>query len=154
MIKPTRGNNQQPTFLLKNVVPNDIYTKLKQGFFNRPIPVKSKIKIVKPQVNTSTVYADQIKQVQISGKENIEIFTKNGYKPILSGRCTYCKCDFETEQIGYPIAYEYKQLLQNDECKTTHVFWIEDCFDSYECCLGYLILINNGQIKDPLAIRN
>lgn len=152
MLKAVRGNNQQPTFLLKNVVPSDVYQKLKQGYFNRPIPVKSKIKIVKPQVNTSTLHTDQIKQVQVSGKENVEIFTKNGYKPLLGGRCTYCKCDFETEQIGYPIAYEYKQLLQNDIYKTIHVFWTEDCFHSYECCLGYVILVNSGQIKDPLML--
>ena len=157
MIRPVRGNNQQPTFLLKNVVPSELYAKYKQGFFNRPIPVKSKIKIVKPQINTSSVNEDKIKPIEVSGKENVEIFKNNNCRPLMGGRCTYCKCDFQTEQIGYPIAYECKQL-SDEECqgpafnKTVHVFWVEDCFHSYECCLGYLLLINTGYIKDSLMI--
>lgn len=145
MIKSVRGNNQQPTFLLKNVVPGELYTKYKQGFFNRPIPIKSKIKIVKPQI----IINDNIKSVEVSGKENIEIFTKQGYRPLMGGRCTYCKCDFTTEQIGYPIAYEAKQLSSENMEQTVHVFWVEDCFHSYECCLGYLSIIN---IKDGLMV--
>ena len=152
MIKSVRGNNQQPTFLLKNVVPGEIYTKYKQGYFNRPIPIKSKIKIVKPTINTSTVNDDKIKPVEVSGKENVEIFTRQGYKPLMGGRCTYCKCDFTTEQIGYPIAYEAKQLIVDDTVKTIHVFWVEDCFHSYECALGYLVLINRAFIKDALMV--
>ena len=152
MIKSVRGNNQQPTFLLKNVVPGDVYSKYKQGYFNRPIPIKSKIKIVKPHVNTSTLNDDKIKPVEISGQKNVEIFTSQGYQPLMGGRCTYCKCDFTTEQIGYPIAYEVKQLENENEQKTVHVFWVEDCFHSYECCLGYLSLINRAHLKDSLMI--
>ncbi len=153
MIRPIRANNQQPTFLLKNVVPSELYTKYKRGFFNRPIPVKSKIKIVKPQINNSNISDSKIKQIEVSGQTNVEIFQKSGCKPLCGGRCTYCKCDFDTEQIGYPIAYESKQLIDDDNhIKTIHVFWVEDCFHSYECCLGYLTLINTAYIKDALTI--
>ncbi len=147
MIKSAIGNNQQPTFLLKNIVPNDVYSKYKKGYFNRPIPAKSKIKIIKPQIQNSTMNENQVKSVEVSGKEFVEIFTRNGYKPLMGGRCTYCKRDFETEQIGYPIAYETKHF---DE--PVHVFWVEDCFDSYQCCLGYLSLVNHGNIKDSLMV--
>ena len=146
-----KTNHMQPTFLLKNVVPSELYAKYKKGYFNRPIPAKSSIKMANPQLKTSTVCDDKVSQVEISGKENVEIFTKQGYKPLLGGRCTYRKRDFETEQIGYPIAYDHKLLL-GEEAKTVHVFWTEDCFHSYECALGYLNRINQGYIKDALMV--
>lgn len=153
MLKTNIRTNIQPTFLLKNINPNLIYEKYKSGFFNRPIKNKTPIEIVKPALKTSSLYNNTILNTKIvtSGEKNVEIFTKNGYIMPLGGRCQNCNIDFNHEQIGYPLAYECKHLIDdNDHYKQINVFWTEGCFHSYSCCLKYIRKINQGVLKDNL----
>lgn len=152
-------NTNQPTFLLKDIDPNILYKKYKEGYFNRDIPKKCKIKIVHPEVIQSTIFKPKEQncvnhiKITLSGENDVEFFKSNGNKIILGGRCDYCKCDFETEKIGYPLIYENKQILTKDETyKNIHIFWIEGSFCSYECCLSYVKLINNNLVKDNLMM--
>jgi hypothetical protein len=55
----------------------------------------------------------------------------------------YCNKIFETEIIGYPLAYENKIINNGDIFEVYHLFWIEGCFHSYECCLAYCQLHHN-----------
>jgi len=147
--------NIQPTFLLKNINPTIVYNKYKSGVFNRQIINKTLIELVKPQLKTTTLNQDVEINTKVitSGEKNVEFFTKNGHKMPIGGRCQNCLCDFKSEQIGYPLAYECKYLINDkDEYKPVHVFWVEGCFDTYQCCLRYIRKINNGVIKDNLMI--
>lgn len=147
--------NIQPTFLLKNINPNLLYKKYKSGYFNRPIINKTLIEIVKPQLKTTTLNqnAEINNKVVTSGEKFVEMFTSKGSKIPMGGRCQGCTRDFTTEQIGYPLAYECKYLInENDEYKPTHIFWTEGCFHSYECCLKYIRKTNRGIVKDNLMI--
>jgi len=146
--------NTQPTFLLK-INPNTTYLKYKQGYFNRPIKTKKTIEIVKPIVKTSTLYQDVYLNTKVitTGAKHVELFTTNGHIMPVGGRCLSCLKDFNQEQIGYPVAYECKYLIDNhDTYKPIHVFWIEGCFHSYHCCLRYIRKINQGIVKDNLML--
>src|SRR5690606_26356563 len=76
-----------------------------------------------------------------SGLNDYEIYTKNGGKLPSGGRCEYCKCDFDTVAIGYPLAYEEKIILTSTDepkYKVVYIFWVEGKFCSFECALGYV----------------
>ena len=120
----------QPTFLLKNIDPNELYKQFRAGHFNRPIPTKSKITFIKPQSKLTTVE----RQVITTGEKDIQLF-KQGI--VNGGRCDYCKLDFTTEKEGYPIAYEQHQIV-TDIYKQIHVFWVDGCFCSTSCCLSFV----------------
>lgn len=153
MLNPTIRTNIQPTFLLKNINQNVLYEKYKSGYFNRPIKNKKIIEFVKPVLKTSNLYQNNNLNTKIvtSGEKNVEIFNKNGYVMPLGGRCQNCYIDFPHEQIGYPLAYECKYLIdENDLYKQIHIFWTEGCFHSYNCCLNYVRKINQGVLKDNL----
>lgn len=153
-MKPVIKNNIQPTFLLKNIKPNDLYLKYKSGYFNRPIKNKVRIDIVKPQIKKSGLYQELINtKVVTTGEKNVQLFTQNGEKMPLGGRCKGCLKDFTTEQIGYPLAYQCKYIIDDeDNYKCVHLFWTQGCFHSYGCCLTYLRKINRGIVKDNLLI--
>jgi hypothetical protein len=134
-------NNIQPKFLLKNINVRDLQKKYKSGYFNRPIPIKKNIPWVKLQpnviVNNTVTPFVNYKSIQLSGEKYVELYKNHQMN---GGRCDYCKCDFTSEIIGYPIAYEEQQkLLDDNTYKIIHLFWIEGCFHSYECCYAYII---------------
>jgi hypothetical protein len=140
--------NIQPSFLLKNINVTDLYKKYKQGYFNRPIQQKTHITFLKKN-KVEVVEQLQLtpyKTTQLSGEQYVVLYKQN--KKINGGRCQHCLTDFTTEVIGYPVAYEEKQLLVNQQYQLKHLFWIEGCFHSNECCLAYIdkTIINN---KNP-----
>ncbi len=145
-----KNRNIQPTFLLK-INPTSLYTKYKSGFFNRPIQNKTLIKIVQANVRLSTLSQEINHKVIVSGEKNVEIFTKNGNKMPQGGRCHGCYKDFTHAQVGYPLAYECKHVIDENCYQSVHVFWVEGCFHSYGCCLRYLRKINKS-VKDNLMI--
>lgn len=137
----------QPSFLIKNINPAEIYERYKQGYFNRDIPIKNKLNSLstpKQLLPTHFCHPDkssnplvtfvcsnaQTSEKYIKTKENIE-----------GGRCDYCKLDFDGECIGYPIDYDYHQSIEGDAYKIEHLFWVESRCCSYECCLKYLRMI-------------
>jgi hypothetical protein len=129
--------NIQPSFLIKNININELYKQYKQGYFNRPIPKKQPLIMLKK--NKLDVVAQPVlpyKSKQISGERYVELYRQ--CKPIKGGRCQYCLIDFSTDIIGYPISYEEKQLLTNNQFNIKHLFWIEGCFHSHDCCLAYI----------------
>lgn len=137
-------NNIQPSFLLKNINPNVLNKKYKQGYFNRPLPVKTFLPIVHLKLldnKNLTKPANHFKSIQLSGQHFVELYNNNS---VVNTRCDGCKCDVSGELIGYPIAYEEQQkLLDDNTFKLTHLFWIEGCFHSYECCLNYITTFND-----------
>jgi hypothetical protein len=148
MLKPTVKTNIQPTFLLKNINSNILYEKYKSGYFNRPIKTKTPIESVRPILKTSSLYNNINLNTKVitSGEKNVECFTKNGYIMPLGGRCQNCNIDFTQEQIGYPLAYECKYIVNQDCYKQVHLFWTEGCFHSYSCCLNYIRKIKNDNL--------
>jgi hypothetical protein len=136
--------NNVPSFLLKNINYTDLYAKYKNGYFNRPIPDKTKLKVSKPaviNVGVNNVY-NSFKTVEIAGGEYAKLYTNNVSK--VGGTCMYCNKVFDTEIIGFPLAYEEKAVLNEENIyQVFHLFWIEGCFHSYECCLAYCQLQYN-----------
>jgi hypothetical protein len=151
-----------PTFLLKGIDPNEVLEKYKNGFFNRPIPKKTPIKIAQNATilapvygldNNSPVFSIKDRNnnciiVATSNHENFDVFTKNGGSLPVGGRCDHCKEDFNHTVIGYPVAYEEKSILEYWEnnttrCRVVYVFWVEGCHCSFECALGYLRMFAN-----------
>src|SRR3990170_574352 len=134
-------NNKQTSFLLR-VNPDDVYNRYKNGEFFRPIPIKTKISLSKPQIKPSSLYKENFVNLEFckTNEKEVEIFFNN-LENSKGGRCDYCKEDFETERIGYPLAYEHKSLLNNNVYKNVHVFWVDGCFCSYPCCLSFIKMI-------------
>lgn len=137
---------QANSFLLKGLNITDIHKQYKQGYFNRPIPIKQPLKFIKKnkieskeiKQNDTTFY----KSIQLSGQKYVELYTQ--HKPLCGGRCDFCKCDFTTDIIGYPIHYEEQQVLTDQNVyHIKHLFWVEGCFHSYECCLAYINKFNH-----------
>lgn len=133
-----------PSFLIKNINYNELYITYKNGYFNRPIPDKVKLKLSKPAIinQSSNVVYDNFKTVELSGGKYAKLYMENNIK--MGGICNYCNHKFESEIIGYPLAYEEKTFLNKDNIyEVYHLFWIEGTFDSYECCLSYCQLFHN-----------
>ncbi len=139
--------NKQPTFLLR-VNPNDIYQRYKSGEFFRPVPIKTKLIIAKPQIKPSSLFKDDLSSIEYckTNQKEVEVFHKTGCNT--GGRCDYCKEDFETERIGYPLAYEHKSLLINNIYQNAHLFWVDGCFCSYSCCLTFVKMIKPSIQRD------
>jgi hypothetical protein len=137
------NKNIQPSFLLKNINFTEIHKKYKQGYYNREIQQKSLINPIVKIHNNNKTDKVKYKDIQLSGQKYVELYCKNNYNNIKGGRCDNCKRDFTGDIIGYPISYEeYNILQENNTFKNYHVFWIEGCFHSYECCLEYVEKIN------------
>ena len=141
----------QPTFLLKNIIPNELYNKYKAGYFNRPVP--EKIKLTSINDSLKSIHPEQKYQAVkfiVTNTANVEKFitnrqtnqtsqTSKDSQNTCGGRCDYCKQDFEHQSVGYPIAYEPKQHLKSDNTyHIDHLFWVEGACCSYECCLAFV----------------
>lgn len=146
-----------PSFLLRGIDPNEILKKYKSGFFERDIPKKEKIVVIKKSVIVAPVYGktnrdkiftindngnDGSSVIVTTGHENYELYGSNGGELPEGGRCDNCKCDFHHKAIGYPVAYEEKYLLcgKGDEKKyrVIYVFWMEGEICSFECALTFV----------------
>lgn len=145
--------NNVPSFLIKNINYNELYNKYVSGYFNRPIPDKPKLKVTKPaviNVDPNNVY-NSFKTVELSGGGYAKLYTTNQVK--VGGVCMYCNKQFDTEIIGYPLAYEEKaQLNAENIFEVYHLFWIEGCFHTYECCLAYCQLQHNKKYDSHFDI--
>lgn len=148
-------NNILPSFIIKNININNIYTKYTKGFFNRPIPSKSIIKLLNV-TKINQICEQKLKNklnAIYSGNKTYDIFTSNGHQLPKGGICDYCKFQFEEEIIGYPVFYDKRILTVNDNYKTMHFFWIEGCFHSYECCLAYIKMKKDFLIDDVIMLN-
>lgn len=149
-----------PTFLLKGIDPVKLYAEYQAGYFNRPVPVRSKITIVQNNTILAPVYGttnhDPIFTVKdrnncsiiiaTTGHSDFEVFTRTGGSLPLGGRCGHCREDFTGIAMGYPIGYSETTVLTNVEGKVPNYqllysFWVEGKFCSFECALGYIQLI-------------
>lgn len=146
-----------PTFLLKGVDPNKLLADYQAGVFSRPITPKAPITIsqnttvlarsygatnqspifsIKDRNNNSVVFAT-------TNHTGYELFTKNGGELPVGGRCDFCKEDFTNVSMGYPLAYQERDILTRDEQNIGHyrifyTFWIEPGCCSFECSLAEL----------------
>ena len=149
-----------PTFLLKGIDPAKLYADYQTGYFNRPPPTKSKIKITQNSAILAPVYGttnyDPVFSVKdrnncsiiiaTTGHSDFDVFTRTGGNLPVGGRCGHCKEDFTETAIGYPIGYSETTVLTNVEGKEPvyrliYTFWVEGKFCSFECALGYIKLI-------------
>jgi hypothetical protein len=160
-----------PSFLLKHIDPQKIFADYKDGLYYRPITDKSKIKLSATSIILAPVYSKSNHDAIFSMKtktndtlifattnhENFTVFNTEIDKNKDGGRCDFCKIDFEHSAIGYPIAYEEKEILMDKEnqeavYKIFYIFWTEGCMCSFECCMGYLIKNTDRSVcnRDPV----
>jgi hypothetical protein len=160
-----------PTFLLKGLDHRQVVADYKAGVFNRPVGPKSKITIASTGAilaptysssNTAPVFCVKDKNngsvvIATTGHRDFEIFTTNNGSLPVGGRCEYCKYDFETDAVGYPIGHQETLVLTNDTpdphagvYRTIYSFWVEGQFCSFECALGYVrnILSRPSEYRD------
>lgn len=146
-----------PTFFLKCINFKDIQTKLKEGYFFRPIPEKVKIdskksiKIFKQKPSQSfedaiySIYNKNNQEISIltSNHEKYKYVTENSGELPCGGTCKFCLRTFEHQVIGYPIAYDEKFLLKDGVSRLFYIFWITGTFCRYQCVYDYLLSINS-----------
>lgn len=142
------------TFLLKGVDPNKLLNNYKNG---KHLIVSENIKKF-PLAQNNKLIADvygssdaepifSIKDrnnntvvIATAGHENYELFmANNGEHPNIGGRCDFCKRDFDTQNIGYPVAHEERTLLINNDnpyYKVHYIFWMDGETCSLECSLS------------------
>lgn len=153
-----------PTFLLKGVDPDKLLADYLSGFFSRPIKSKGQITIAKNGMilaptygvtNNSPIFTLKDRNncsviIATSGHVDYEIFTRTGGRLPEGGRCDRCKEDFTHTAMGYPIGYQEQTVLTTDtqdpkqaRYRTLYIFWVEKCFCSFECALGYVRLFLN-----------
>jgi hypothetical protein len=128
MQKPT----QQPSFLIK-IDPDELYNKYKQGYFAREIPKKCSLILQQRMSLPGQAYQEPRRAGQsvtfvLTNTEAVKTYSKTK-ENLKGGRCDYCKMDFTTERIGYPLCYEQHQQSINDVYQIIHVFWVEG-----RCC--------------------
>jgi hypothetical protein len=165
-----------PTFLLKGVDPDKLLADYQAGFFSRPIKVKAKIIIAQNTTilaptygttNDAPIFSMKDRNncsvvVATTGHSDYEVFTRTGGNLPVGGRCDHCKEDFTHTSMGYPVGYQEQTVLTNDtqdpkqaRYRVLYVFWVERCFCSFECALGYLRLFlpRPAEYRDTI-IRN
>lgn len=142
------------TFLLKGVDPNKLLNDYKNGKFLvipeniKKFPLAQKDKLIAPVYGTSDsdpIFSIKDKNnnsvvIATTGHNNYELFMANdGEHPQVGGRCDFCKRDFSTQNIGYPVAHEeYTLLVYNDTShyKVHYVFWMYGEICSLNCGLS------------------
>ena len=142
------------TFLLKGIDPNKLLSDYKSGKFSvvsenvKKFPLAPNNKLIAPVYGTSDsdpVFSIKDKNnnsivIATAGHDNYELFmANNGEPPCIGGRCDFCKRDFDTQNIGYPVAHEEYTLLVNDDephYKIHYVFWMHTETCSLECGLS------------------
>lgn len=142
-----------PTFLLKGVDPQQLLLDYQNGVFSRKPIKKSKIKIAQnsialaPKYGTSNydpIFSIKDKNnssviIATTGHSDFEVFTRTGGTLPTGGRCDFCKEDFKTTAIGYPIAYQETTVLTNDNrYRVLYVFWTDRKFCCFECTLAFV----------------
>jgi len=168
-----------PTFLLKGIDYYKVLSDYHKGVFTRNVITKTKIQIANYNILAevySTSTDDRIFSMKdctnneiictTSGYKDVEIFTSTGGNLQIGGRCEYCRDDYTTETIGYPLYYKDLKVLTNQtdlsnngvkpHClsnngddaiyKVYYTFWVEGRFCSFECALSY---INNMLSSQP-----
>jgi hypothetical protein len=148
-----------PTFFLKGIDPNEIYTKYREGFFNRPlstvVSLLSKIKIASNAAIIAPTYGksnndpifcvkDRFNSpiiIATAGHESYNVYNRTGGEPLMGGVCRFCSERFEGPQIGYPIAHQEQSILTNIEgekpvYRVINNFWTQGCFCSFQCALA------------------
>lgn len=61
-------------------------------------------------------------------------------------KCLWCRNEIKGKPIGIPVR------LEKDEKQNKIIYYVEDCFCSFECCLTQLRIFNNYKLeyKDPI----
>lgn len=148
-----------PTFLLRGLDPNKILSDYQSGYFSRPISAKTKITISQNatilaptygSTNQSPIFSIKDRNnssvvIATTGHSNFEVFTSNGGKLPVGGKCGCCSEDFTHVSVGYPIAYQETTVLMNDDpdpkkahYRVIYSFYVEDSFCDFECALYYV----------------
>lgn len=157
-----------PTFLLKGLDPISLLKQYKEGYFNREISGRDKIRIIKHDDNIKNnsyrnnnnkdpIYSVKDKHncdiiIARSGYETVSLFTKEGGKLHEGGRCDFCKRDFNWTCIGYPVDYKELPVLINGDnnvpvYKILYTFWMDGEFCSFECALAYIRTLLSRPVK-------
>jgi len=142
------------TFLLKGIDPSKLLNDYKNGKFLiipeniKKFPLAQNNKLIAAVYGTSDkdpIFSIKDRNnnsvvIATTGHENYELFmANNGEHPNIGGRCDFCKRDFDTQNIGYPIAHEEYTLLVNHiepYYKIHYVFWMYGETCSLECSLS------------------
>ena len=142
------------TFLLKGIDPNKLLNDYKSGKFLivpeniKKFPLAQNNNLMIPTYGTSDsdpIFSIKDKNnntvvIATTNHDNYELFMNNdGESPSMGGRCDFCKRDFDTQNVGYPVAHEEYTLLINDDVpyyKIHYVFWVHGETCSLECSLS------------------
>ncbi len=145
-----------PTIFLRGIEPMKILTNYKNGMYNRPVIVKSKIVVAEFQQILAPTYSSDTESgvfslkdrnnsdvvIATSGNVAYQVCRHNGIAPC-SNRCDSCKRDFDHKSLGYPVNFEEVTLpIVDDHGVTRHrvvyVFYVEGEFCGFECALFYI----------------
>lgn len=145
-----------PTFFLKGIDPQKLFLEYQSGVFSRQPVQKTKIEITQNTAILANSYGTNnyspmfsIKDrnncsvvIATTNNKSFEVFTKSGGELVSGGRCDYCKEDFNTIRVGYPIAFQETIILDTQsQYRTLYTFWVEGIFCSFECTLAYIKLM-------------
>lgn len=160
-----------PTFILRGIDPAKVVSKYNEGLFETVTFPKEKVRLadtsiaVVPSYGTnaySPIYSlkDKNSKPIIMATSNhvaFEVFTTSGGKPLMGGRCEWCREDFKHESCGVAVAHkkivftvfngvgvldpsdlgpfdyqDEKGIIYRD----TNTFWTEGIFCDMECALA------------------
>jgi hypothetical protein len=142
---------KQCLIFLPSIDPEEISKLLNKGFFNRPIPIKSKLTISSDSKFNKT-YSSDSKELVFTTHNLIMATVGNKKDSNNLNRCDACKCDFETSPFGIPISYHRENILNEKNVNRIHHFFLinnMDEFCSLECAYYYM---NKNSIKTELLI--
>ena len=142
------------TFLLKGVNPIKLMDEYKKGVHSiipdnvKKFPLEKTNKLIASMYSSCSddpIYSMKDKNnntviIATTGSKNYELYMENdGDPPPVGGICDFCKCHFDHQNVGYPIAHEEYTLLVNSDNPhyTLHyVFWMYGETCSLSCSLS------------------
>lgn len=134
-----------PSFLLRGVSPISTGARFKTKFHTKSVEevISSLCKVPITKVNiidtnskafqAPKLYVAPELHFETSGNRDFHIFDSTGGHPVQGGICDYCKREFKTLALGYPIKMEEKIALVSGQRRSITIFWTEGCFDDYRC---------------------
>lgn len=168
------SSKQIPRFLLKGVDVNAVIFQYFAGEFverknpTEKITVTENFPLLAPAYgndNTAPIFSVPDRNnarviIATSGHSEFDVFMKTGGQLPVGGRCRFCQDEFTTAAVGYPLAYNEENILvsapnERPRYRIHYVFWVESRFCSFECALGYvMMLLSRPAIYRDTSLRD
>lgn len=89
--------------------------------------------------------------IQTSNHNNFQLFNENGQTPKRGGICDYCKCQFDSYCLGYPVSFHETNVTFEGRIHVFYIFNMKGEFCTFECTKAYIELLNGNT---SCVIRN